>query len=76
MAWYQLHERYPLRSSIPLNVQKSSSWLIFHQGLYHTYVHHDADGYSTWTQILSGYKFWVMMHPKTIQKFQILEGYL
>jgi hypothetical protein len=28
------------------------------------YIHHDADGYATWTQILNGFKFWVVMRPK------------
>jgi hypothetical protein len=68
-AWYQLHEKFPSRKSIPLDIQKSSSWLLFHQALYHTYAHHDADGYSTWTLILSGFKFWIMLRPKGYKDF-------
>jgi len=41
-----------------------------HQPLYHTYAHHDADGYGTWTQILSGQKFWVFIRPKGYAQIQ------
>ena len=63
-SWYHLHEYFPSQVSIPLDIQKSSSWLLFHQALYHTFVHHDADGYATWTQILDGFPFLVVMRPK------------
>jgi hypothetical protein len=63
-SWYRLYEYFPSWVSIPLDIQKSSSWLLFHQTLYHTFVHHDANGYATWTQILDVLKFWIVMHPK------------
>jgi hypothetical protein len=71
------------RISIPLDIQKSSSWLLFHQALYHTFVHHDADGYNTWTQILEGDKIWVGIRPKGLEEsksrreiFELSEPYL
>ena len=77
-AWYHLHDKFPHRQAIPLDIQKSSSWLLFHQALYHTYCHHDADGYATWTQIIDGLKFWVVMRPRGYENFkgrvQILES--
>ena len=82
-SWYHLHEYFPSRVSIPLDIQKSSSWLLFHQALYHTFVHRDADGYATWTQILDGFKFWVVMRPKGYEGcksrkeiFEMCEPYL
>lgn len=66
-AWYFIHKLFPDRNSIPLDVQKSSSWLLFHQAMYHTYSHVDADGYATWTQILEGMKFWVFVRPRGYQ---------
>lgn len=69
-AWYHLHDITPSRHTIPLDVQKSSSWLLFHQALYHTYCHHDADGYSTWTQVLKGLKFWVFIRPPGYEKLK------
>jgi hypothetical protein len=64
-----LHEIYE-RVTIPLDIQKSSSWLLFHQALFHTYTHHDADGYSTWTQILENFKIWVSLRPKGFGEFK------
>ena len=42
----------------------SRVWVILHQPLYHTYIHHDASGTGTWTSISSGNKFWVFAIPK------------
>jgi len=67
-AWYHLHQRFKSRQYIPLDIQKSSSWLLFHHALFHTYVHHDADGYATWTQVLSGEKFWVVTRPHGLEQ--------
>lgn len=53
-----------------MDIQKSSSWLLFHHSLFHTFVHHDADGYSTWTQILEGMKIWVLIRPKGYMSFR------
>jgi hypothetical protein len=64
-AYTRLHGYFPDRKHRALDVQKSTSWALLHQGLYHTYAHHDSDGYLTWTQVLSGYKFWVILRPKS-----------
>lgn len=64
---HQNLHNYSGRTIIPLDVLKASSWVLFHQGLYHTFAHHDADGFCTWTQILSGKKFWVILHPKRLK---------
>lgn len=32
--------------------------------MYHTYAHHDAAGTGTWTQVMSGHKFWVFIRNK------------
>lgn len=70
-SWYQLHSKFPNRKSILLDIQKSSSWLLFHQALYHTYCHQDADGYATWTQILEGTKFWVLIRPRGFEDLKM-----
>ena len=64
---HQSLHNYSGRTVIPLDALKASSWVLIHQGLYHTFAHHDADGFCTWTQILSGYKFWVILHPKKLR---------
>ena len=69
-AWYMGHDVNDARISIPLDIQKSSSWYLFHQALYHMYCHHDADGYATWTQVIEGLKFWVLIRPKGYKDFQ------
>ena len=69
-AWYMGHDVNDARISIPLDIQKSSSWYLFHQALYHTYCHHDADGYAMWTQVIEGLKFWVLIRPKGYKGFQ------
>lgn len=46
-------------TNIPIDFIKTRSWILLHQPLYHTYGHHDASGLATWTQVLSGHKFWV-----------------
>lgn len=82
-VWFQLHQTFPSRKFAPLDVQKSSSWILFHQALFHTYTHHDADGYATWTQVLSGEKFWVVTRPRGLEEvktrkdfYDASEGYL
>jgi hypothetical protein len=65
-----MHGQFLSRKSISLDVQKSSSWYLFHQALYHTYCHQDADGYATWTQILEGTKFWVLIRPRGFEDFK------
>lgn len=57
------------RKNIPVDIQKSASWLLFHQALVHTYCHHDADGYLTWTQILDGFKIWILIRPVGYKEF-------
>lgn len=42
----------------------SRVWVILHQPLYHTYIHHDASGTGTWMSIASGNKFWIFAIPK------------
>ncbi|KAF8155452.1 hypothetical protein B0H34DRAFT_495615 [Crassisporium funariophilum] len=44
------------RHFIPIDMLNLSSWFLPHQPLSHTYAHHDANGYCTWTQVLSGHK--------------------
>jgi len=63
-AWYRLHEQFKDRRYIPLDVQKSRSWALLHQALFHTYAHHDANGYGTWTLVASGHKIWVFLRPR------------
>ncbi|KAF8147196.1 hypothetical protein B0H34DRAFT_391196 [Crassisporium funariophilum] len=63
-----LHMEYSDRHFIPIDMLNSSSWYLLHQPLYHTYAHHDADGYGTWTQVLSGHKFWTFIRHKGIKK--------
>lgn len=43
---------------------KSRAWTLLHQPLFHSYAHHDAAGFGTWTQVLSGHKFWVAVRTK------------
>jgi hypothetical protein len=70
-AWYQLQHPFDrVRESIPLDVQSSSSWLLFHQALWHTYAHHDAEGYGTWSQVLHWLKIWVLMRSPGHDKFE------
>ncbi|TCD61568.1 hypothetical protein EIP91_008242 [Steccherinum ochraceum] len=49
----------PFRRGIPLDVAHARSWLLLHYGLFHTYQHFDSEGYATYVEIVSGYKFWV-----------------
>jgi hypothetical protein len=63
-SYIRKHNRYSKRQNLHLDVQKSASWVLIHQGLYHTYAHHDANGYLTWTQVLSGFKIWVIIRPE------------
>ena len=60
---HQSLHNYSGRSVIPLDTIKASSWVLLHQGLYHTFAHHDADGFCTWTQVSSGVKFWTILRP-------------
>lgn len=62
-VWNHAHNYFTDRVSIKADVQKSSSWALLHHGLYHTPMHHDAEGYGTWVQILSGYKIWTFVRP-------------
>jgi len=32
--------------------------------MFHSHVHHDAEGYATFIQVTSGFKFWVILRPK------------
>ena len=63
------------RKYIELDVQKVSSWILLHQALCHTFAHFDADGYVTWVQVLSGYKFWSFLQPKGQDKFKSCKQY-
>jgi len=63
-----MHSSCDQRIYTPLDLQKSASWLLLHHGLYHTFGHHDADGYGTWVQVVSGYKFWVILTPKVYEE--------
>lgn len=68
-AWGQLHEAYS-RQEIPYDVSKSANWLLLHHAMVFTHRHHDAEGYATWVQIMSGDKFWIVTEmingsPKT-----------
>lgn len=49
---------------VPVDMKGSRVWVILHQPLFHTYIHHDASGTGTWTSISSGNKFWVFAIPK------------
>ena len=66
-AYNRVHNTFRCRQHIQLDTLKSASWTLLHQGLFLTYPHHDADGYSTWSQILSGYKFWVVVRPHSLE---------
>jgi hypothetical protein len=39
--------------------------------MFHTYPHHDAEGYATFVQILSGSKIWVIYRPKVKPKTRL-----
>lgn len=39
------------------------SWALLHQPMYHTFSHHDAEGFATWVHVLEGNKFWVTLRP-------------
>jgi hypothetical protein len=69
-AYNRVHNSFPARKHIQLDTNKSASWTLLHQGLFFTYAHHDADGYMTWTQILSGYKFWTIILPNNLETYQ------
>jgi hypothetical protein len=69
-AYNRVHNTFPARKHMQLDTNKSASWTLLHQGLYFTYAHHDADGYMTWTQVLSGYKFWTIIIPDNLEKYQ------
>ena len=43
---------------------KTRLWGLVHHAMFHTYPHHDAEGYATFVQILSGIKIWVIYRPK------------
>jgi len=58
---HQTLHNYSGRSIIPLNVIKASSWVLLHQGLYHTFAYHNVNSYCTWTQVLSSAKFWTIL---------------
>lgn len=53
-----------------MDLLKTRAWTILHQPLYHTYGHHDASGLATWTQVLSGHKFWVAIRTYGYEALQ------
>ncbi|CAA7265614.1 unnamed protein product [Cyclocybe aegerita] len=74
-AWMRLHWEAHDRRLIPIDVQKSTSWLIMHQALFHTFSHHDADGFGTWTQVLSGYKLWAFVKHRNLDGCRTFQEY-
>lgn len=64
-SYNRIHNLHPNRKHMELDLHKSASWTLLHHGLFFTYAHHDADGFMTWTQVLSGYKFWTILHPNS-----------
>jgi hypothetical protein len=63
-TWNQLHLKNSDHIQIPLDVLKARSWGLIHHAMFHTYPHHDAEGYATWVEVDSGVKFWVILRPK------------
>ncbi|TCD63356.1 hypothetical protein EIP91_005634 [Steccherinum ochraceum] len=49
----------PYRSCIPMDLNSARSWLLLHYALFHTYQHFDSEGYATYVEVVSGWKFWV-----------------
>jgi hypothetical protein len=66
-SWTRLHRNVHERTEMPKDVHKSRSWALVHHAMFHTYPHHDAEGYGTFIQALSGTKYWVIMRPKEEQ---------
>ena len=62
-AYNRVHNRFTDRKHMQTDTQKSASWTLLHHGQFFTYAHHDADGFMTWVQPLSGYKFWTLLVP-------------
>ncbi|KAF8958772.1 hypothetical protein BDZ97DRAFT_1923393 [Flammula alnicola] len=62
-GWFHLHEAYDDRVAMSIDAVKTRSWTLLHQPLFHTYSHHDADGYATWSFVLKGAKIWVELRP-------------
>lgn len=62
---YHLHHLEATHT--PTDYIKTRAWTLLHQPMYHTYVHHDASGLGTWTQVLSGHKFWVAIRTPGYQ---------
>ena len=62
--WTRLHRNPHERTEVPNDVHKSRSWALVHHAMFHTYPHHDAEGYVTFIQVLSGLKYWIIMRPK------------
>jgi len=59
------------RKLIPTDFIKTRSWGLVHHAMFHTYPHHDAEGYATFAQILSGSKIWVIYRPKVKPKTRL-----
>ena len=55
---------------MPHDIQKASCWIQFDHPMFHSYAKHDADGFCSWTQIISGDRFCVQLRPKGFEKFK------
>jgi hypothetical protein len=62
-TWAQLHLTKSNREEMQSDVLKARSWGLIHHAMFHTYVHHDAEGYATWVEVDSGLKLWVILRP-------------
>jgi len=65
-AWLEGLEYFPDRQFMPLDVQRSTSWLLLHQPLFHNYAHHDAGGQLSWILVLSGEKMFTFIRPRSV----------
>lgn len=63
-SWTGIRGPKCARESVPLDVIKTRSWGLLHHAMFHSYPHHDAEGYATFVQVTSGIKLWVIMRPK------------
>ena len=67
-SWTRLNNVPNDRVLVPLDVIKTRCWGLVHHAMFHTYPHHDAEGYATFIQIISGTKFWVIMRPREVHE--------
>ncbi|CAA7271838.1 unnamed protein product [Cyclocybe aegerita] len=46
-----------------------------HQALFHTFLHHDTDGFGMWMQVLLGYKLWAFVKHCNLDGCKMFQEY-